>query len=110
MKPADALRCGCALVSPLPISVSANALAFDSPVMIAVAVACLPIFFAGYCIKRWEGALFVAYYAIYTVWLIMHSTAAPGLGLFSQAMLWFVLPLTAITLLVTGGRAWKLQR
>ena len=98
------------LVSPLPINVSANALAFDFPVMIAVAVACLPIFFAGYCIKRWEGALFVAYYAIYTVWLIMHSTAAPGLGLFSQAMLWFVLPLTAITLLVIGGRAWKLQR
>ena len=98
------------LVSPLPINVSANALSFDFPVMIAVAVACLPIFFAGYRINRWEGALFVAYYAIYTTWLIMHSTDAPGLGMFSQAMLWFVLPLTAITLLVIGGRAWKLQR
>ena len=98
------------LLSPLPINVSANALSFDFPVMIAVAVACLPIFFAGYCIRRWEGALFVAYYAIYTVWLIMHSTDAPGLAMFSQAMLWFVLPLTAVTLLVIGGRAWKLQR
>jgi cation:H+ antiporter len=98
------------LVSPLPINVSANALSFDFPVMIAVAVACLPIFFAGYRINRWEGALFVAYYAIYTVWLIMHSTDAPGLAMFSQAMLWFVLPLTAVTLLVIGGRAWRLQR
>lgn len=98
------------LVSPTPIGVSGNAIAFDYPVMIAVAAACLPIFFAGYCIRRWEGALFFAYYVIYTSWLIMHSTDAPGLAMFSQAMLWFVLPLTLITLLVIGARAWKLQR
>ncbi|PZQ27424.1 MAG: sodium:calcium antiporter, partial [Ectopseudomonas oleovorans] len=48
------------LVSPAAISVSPNALAFDFPVMIAVAVACLPIFFAGYRINRWEGLLFLA--------------------------------------------------
>lgn len=98
------------LVSPTPLSVSANAIAFDYPVMIAVAMACLPVFFAGYCIRRWEGALFFAYYLIYTAWLVMHSTDAPGLAMFSQAMTWFVLPLTAVTLLVIGGRAWKLQR
>ncbi|UVO18883.1 calcium/sodium antiporter [Stutzerimonas stutzeri] len=98
------------LVSPTAISVSSNAIAFDFPVMTAVAAACLPIFFAGYCIRRWEGALFFAYYVIYTTWLIMHSTDAPGLAMFSQAMLWFVLPLTLITLLVIGARAWKLQR
>lgn len=98
------------LVSPTAISVSSNAIAFDFPVMIAVAAACLPIFFAGYCIRRWEGALFFAYYVIYTTWLIMHSTDAPGLAMFSQGMLWFVLPLTLITLLVIGARAWKLQR
>ena len=50
------------MVSPQAISVAANALAFDFPVMIAVAVACLPIFFAGYRINRWEGLLFLAYY------------------------------------------------
>ena len=98
------------LVSPQAIPVAANALSFDFPVMIAVAVACLPIFFAGYCIRRWEGALFLIYYVIYTSWLIMHSTDAPGLGMFAQAMTMFVLPLTAITLLVIGARAWKLQR
>jgi cation:H+ antiporter len=98
------------LVSPLPINVSANALSFDFPVMIAVALACLPIFFAGYRINRWEGALFAAYYALYTAWLVMHSTDAPGLTMFSQAMTWFVLPLTLVTLLVIGVRAWQLQR
>ena len=40
------------LVSPQAISVSANALAFDFPVMLAVAVACLPTLFAGYTTNR----------------------------------------------------------
>jgi len=98
------------LVSPQTISVSSNALAFDFPVMIAVAVACLPIFFAGYCIKRWEGALFVAYYVAYTLYLVLSSTGRPFAETFGDAMLGYALPLTAITLLVIAGRAWKTQR
>jgi cation:H+ antiporter len=99
-----------AIVAPEPVPVAASALSFDFPVMIAVAVACLPIFFAGYCIRRWEGVLFFSYYLIYTTWLVMHSTQASAIGLFAQAMTLFVLPLTAITLLVIGVRAWRLQR
>ncbi len=98
------------LVSPSAIPVAANALAFDFPVMIAVAIACLPIFFNGYCINRWEGAVFVGYYALYTLYLISHSNAAPWLNPFQTAMYSFVLPLTAITLLVIGYRAWQRQR
>jgi len=98
------------LVSPQAIGVSSNALAFDFPVMIAVAVACLPIFFAGYCIKRWEGALFVAYYVAYTLYLVLTSTGRPFAETFGDAMLGYALPLTAITLLVIAGRAWKTQR
>ena len=98
------------LVSPNAIPVAANALNFDFPVMIAVAIACLPIFFNGYCINRWEGAVFVGYYAVYTAYLVMHNTAAPGLSVFQEAMLGFVLPLTTITLLIVGARAWQRQR
>jgi cation:H+ antiporter len=98
------------LVSPQAISVSPNALAFDFPVMIAVAVACLPIFFAGYSINRWEGALFVAYYVAYTLYLVLTSTGRPFAETFGDAMLGYALPLTAITLLVIAGRAWKTQR
>lgn len=98
------------LVAPGAIPVAENALAFDFPVMIAVAIACLPIFFHGYCINRWEGALFVGYYVLYTVYLIMHSNGAPWLGAFQHAMLTFVLPLTALTLAIIGVRAWRLQR
>ena len=98
------------LVSPQAIAISPNALAFDFPVMIAVAFACLPIFFAGYSINRWEGALFVAYYVAYTLYLVLASTGRPFAETFGDAMLGYALPLTAITLLVIAGRAWKTQR
>lgn len=98
------------LVSPQAITVAANALAFDFPVMIAVAVACLPIFFAGYRINRWEGLLFLAYYVAYTVYLVLSSTGRPFAELMSDAMLGYVLPLTAVTLVVIAGRAWQKQR
>jgi cation:H+ antiporter len=98
------------LVSPDAISVAANALAFDFPVMIAVALACLPIFFSGYTIKRWEGLLFLAYYVAYTVYLVLVSTGRPLAEVFGDAMIGYVLPLTAVTLVVIAGRAWKAQR
>ncbi len=98
------------LVSPKPIMVAANALAFDFPVMIAVAIACLPIFFNGYAINRWEGGVFVAYYALYSTYLILHNSATAWLSMFQTGMLTFVLPLTALTLVVIGTRAWHRQR
>ena len=98
------------LISPQAIVVSPNALAFDFPVMIAVAVACLPIFFTGYAINRWEGLLFLAYYVAYTAYLVMSSANRPFTDIFSDAMLGYALPLTTITLLIIAGRAWKKQR
>lgn len=98
------------LVSPLPISISPNALGFDFPVMIAVAVACLPIFFSGHRINRWEGALFLAYYAAYSLYLVLFASGRPFAQTFGEAMLGYVLPLTAVTLVVIAGRAWHKQR
>lgn len=98
------------LVSPQAIGVAASALAFDFPVMIAVALACLPIFFTGYAINRWEGLLFLAYYLAYTIYLVMVSTGRPFAETFGDAMLGYALPLTAVTLVVIVSRAWKKQR
>jgi cation:H+ antiporter len=98
------------LVAPAAISVSPNALAFDFPVMIAVAVACLPIFFSGYRINRWEGVLFLAYYAAYTGYLVLFATGRPFAQTFGEAMIGYVLPLTAITLVIIASRAWHKQR
>ncbi|MCU0873423.1 MAG: calcium/sodium antiporter [Pirellulaceae bacterium] len=88
------------LVSREGILVSAQALQFDIPVMIGVAVACLPVFYTGGTISRWEGALFLGYYVAYTVYLILHATGNGALPMFHDAMLWFVIPLTGITLIV----------
>ena len=98
------------LVAPAAIAVSPNALAFDFPVMIAVAIACLPIFFSGYRINRWEGLLFLGYYVAYTLYLVMFSTGRPLAQTFGDAMIGYALPLTAITLVIIAGRAWHRQR
>ena len=89
-----------ALVSPNGVAVSPQALRFDIPVMLASAVACLPIFFTGHRIARWEGALFLLYYFAYTITLVMMATGSESLSILRPLMLGFVLPLTAITLTV----------
>lgn len=93
------------LFSPHGIAVSPQALAFDLPVMIAVAVACLPIFFTGHRISRWEGFLFFVYYIFYTVELIVLAQHWQE----AQRVVWvfsaFVIPLTVLTLAVSVYRA-----
>jgi cation:H+ antiporter len=93
-----------ALVSPSGLEVAPALVRFDIPVMTVVAVACLPIFLTGYRIARWEGALFLAYYVCYTAYLILAATRHDALPAFSAAMLFFALPLTAVTLLVVVVR------
>lgn len=97
-------------LSPGGIAVSPAALNFDIPVMIAVAVACLPIFFHGSGISRWEGFLFLGYYVAYTAYLILSSTQHDALPFFSWVMSFFVIPLTAITLLLISYRQWRKDR
>ncbi len=81
------------------IPVSPAAIALDLPLMLATAVALLPIAFTGFIIARWEGSLFVALYVAYTAYLVLASTQHDALEGFTDVMLWFVLPLLAITLI-----------
>lgn len=96
-------------VSPAGIAISPALLHVAIPIMIAVAVACLPIFFTGHRISRWEGLLFIAYYCAYTLYLYLHTTRHEAEGMFSSVMAYFVIPLTFITLLVFVLRAAKRQ-
>ena len=93
------------LVAPDGVPVPPGALSFDIPVMIAVAVATLPVFFTGYTIARWEGAVFLGYYVAYAVYLVLDATEHHALDEFGAAMAWFVLPLTALTLVIGVVRA-----
>ena len=87
------------------IPVPSAAIRFDLVVMIAAAVACLPIFFTGYTISRWEGLLFLGYYVAYMFYLFLNSTQHQGLPTFSWVMMAFVIPLTVVTLLVLTYQA-----
>lgn len=95
------------IVAPDGVPVSAGALSFDFPVMIAVAVATLPVFLTGYTIARWEGFIFLGYYAAYTGYLVLQAAEHHLLGEFTTAMTWFVIPLTVLTLLVGLARAFQ---
>lgn len=94
-------------ISPGGVGVSQTALRLDIPVMIAVAASCLPIFFTGHVIARWEGGLFLGYYCAYTAYLILAATNQAVSRTFGGVMLGFVLPLTAVTLLIGVARSWK---
>lgn len=88
------------IVAPEGIPVPQPALAFDVPVMIAVAIACLPVFFHENKIDRWEGGVFFAYYIAYTAYLVMDAVGHDFLPYFSTVMLEFVIPLTVLTVIV----------
>jgi cation:H+ antiporter len=92
------------ILAPEPIAISAAALRFDIPVMIAVALACLPIFFTGRQIARWEGALFLGYYVTYVALLILQALGNDAARTLGLVMILFVIPLTCVTLIVTVVR------
>jgi cation:H+ antiporter len=79
-------------------------LRFDLPVMLGVSAACLPIFFLGR-ISRREGALLLAYYVAYAAYLVLQAEGHDALPAFGRIMLLFVIPLTALTLMILTWRA-----
>lgn len=80
------------------LAVPPSLLAFDFWVMLAVALACIPVFLTGREIARWEGAVFVLYYAAYVAYLILAAQQHDALRTYTLAMTGFVLPLTVVTL------------
>lgn len=96
-----------ALIADNGITVSPAIIHFDLPVAIACCFACLPIFFTGHRISRWEGWLFLGYYFAYTSYLILQAKEHDALPLFSFVMLWFIIPLTVLTLSVMAYRHYK---
>lgn len=95
------------LVAPDGIEVAESVLRFDLPVMTVVALTCLPLFFTGSGISRWEGGLLLGYYAAYTIYLVLaasHHDALEGYGI---AMMYVVIPLTVLTVVVIALREWR---
>jgi len=94
-----------ATIAPDGIGVAPTAATFDIPVMVAVAVVCLPVLFSGGLIARWEGALFVAGYIAYTAYLALDSTGHHAMPVYQDALIRVVIPVAGLTLLVSLVRS-----
>ncbi len=95
------------LVAPTALAVAPEFLQFNLPVMVAVALLCLPIFFTGSVISRGEGALLLASYAAYTAYLVLDAQGSEWLPGYRQVMLWYVVPATVLALLWLTVAAWR---
>jgi cation:H+ antiporter len=87
------------LVAGGDLSVARSIENFDLPVMVAVALACMP-FMTGGRMMRFEGAVFVAFYLAYTAYLVLAAQQHAALPTMSAVMAEFVLPLTAVALVL----------
>ena len=85
------------MLAPSGIAVSDDALQLDLPILLAAAVACLPIVAWDHTLNRWEGAIFVAYYLAYLTFLVLDATGHRAKDPFALIMIGFVVPLTIIT-------------
>ncbi len=101
-----------ALLSSDGLLVTPAVASFDLPVMVVVALACLPVVFTAGRIDRWEGAMFLIYYLAYTTYLILYAQEHDHLRSFQTVMIWVVMPFTVATAAAlyfrdakAGGRA-----
>ncbi len=97
------------LVSPSPIPVSHETLMLEIPLIIAVAVICLPIFFTGYLINRLEGLIFVGLYAMYVGYLALEATQSAALDTYALAAM-IVVPLVFVLLGAHAMWEWRKMR
>ncbi len=94
-----------AAVTPGGVPVPDAALQLDIPVMIAVAAICIPVFFNGHEVARWEGVTFLFYYAAYFVELGLSSQESPLITPFRKLVFRVAIPLTVLAFVVAFRRA-----
>ncbi|MFC4655847.1 calcium/sodium antiporter [Rheinheimera marina] len=92
------------LVSPTPLMAGAQMVALDIPVMVGVALLCVPLFFIGSMVNRFEGLLFMLLYVAYTWYLValaMQQSYTPQLA---QGVLYGLLPLVLVYIVISFVR------
>lgn len=94
-------------IAPGGLPVQPSMVTLDLPVMLAAAVACLPLFARGRMIPRWQGVAFLAFYVAYTVYLVLDATKHEAKAGYGTVMLRFVVPLTVMTMTVLAMRVLK---
>lgn len=70
----------------------------DLPVMVGVAVICLPVIFNGMNVFRWERGLLLSYFVLYTTYILLRAVEHDALHGLVTIVAWGVLPITGLTL------------
>lgn len=89
-----------AILAPSGILISQHVLDFDLIVMLASTIACLPIFYIGHNVSRAEGIFLFMYYIIYMIYVCLAALHHTYLPFLHAALIYFCLPLTALTLCI----------
>ncbi len=84
-----------ALVAPqgLGLSVAPELMRVDLPVMVGITLLCLPLFYTGNLLARWEGALLFGLYLLYVSWLVLSTRHSSAQDEFLAVLGWGVMPL-----------------
>lgn len=89
------------VVSPVPLLAGEQMATVDIPVMVAVAVLCIPLFFIGSVLNRAEGLLFMLLYIAYTWYLIAVALKESYLSELQQGILYGLLPAVVLFVLLS---------
>ena len=98
-----------ALVAPAGIPVADASLRFDFPIMLAATIVLAPVFWNGFEIKRWEGGVFLAFYAIFVAYLVLDTSDHAAASVVGPAAM-LVTPLVLMTFGVLGYQGWRRHR
>ena len=88
------------LLSPEPLVAGGQLAALDIPVMVGVALLCLPLFFTGASLSRFEGGLFLTLYVSYVWYMVAQTLGVSYLPVMEVALGYGLVP---ATLLVVAG-------
>jgi cation:H+ antiporter len=99
-----------ALIAPQGLGVTSAALGFDIPMMIAASILCLPIFFSGSVVTRWEGLLFLAYYAAYITYLILLIVQPGASTAYAKLIIIVGIPATVILVMIGVLKTFRRRR
>ncbi|MEX1201097.1 MAG: calcium/sodium antiporter [Methylophaga sp.] len=88
------------LLSPVPLLASEQLAQIDVPVMLAVAVLCLPLFFLGSSLNRFEGFLFLVIYVGYVWFTVAMALSLDYLPQLQTVLLYGLAPLVGIYVLL----------
>ncbi|MFP5577172.1 MAG: calcium/sodium antiporter [Acidimicrobiia bacterium] len=97
------------IVSPDPIPVADSSLQVDFPVVLGATVVLVPIVWKGFRIERWEGAVLMASYAVYVLFLVLDANDSGAVNVIGPAAL-VVAPLVFLGFSVAGVQGWQQHR